>query len=76
MYSHSACTAEVFSLITATIPTILFYQAVTLLFMIPLFTGILCIVLALLASRTSSSLARHVGWIALILIPLASIFPF
>jgi hypothetical protein len=75
MYNHSTRTAQVLGLITATIPTIRLYQAVTLLSLVPLFRGIFCIVLGLFASNTSSPLARHVGWIAFVLILLAVLLP-
>ncbi len=45
MYKGSAWAAVVIGSLTATLPTIVLFQAVTYLFVVPLLLGLMCIIL-------------------------------
>src|SRR5438105_1363061 len=72
----SGVVAVIVGVFTASVPTFLLYQAVTFLFVIPLILGVLCILLGLVALRTDSSISRHAGWLALVILCIAVGVPF
>ena len=73
---NSPTIAVVIGVLTATIPTILLFRAVTFLCFVPLVFGSISILLGLLAFRTDSQLRRHVGWITIGLMFVAVSLPF
>jgi hypothetical protein len=68
--------AVVIGVLTATIPTIILFQGVTFLFVVPLALGIVCIHLGVVALRAEGKRLRHVGWLAVILMLVAVGLPF
>lgn len=76
MNKGSAWAAVVIGTLTATVPTFVLFQAVTFLFVVPLVLGLVCILLGVIALRTGGRFARHVGWIATILMLVAVVLPF
>jgi hypothetical protein len=76
MNRSSGWAAVIIGTLTATIPTVMLFQAVTYLFVVPLVLGLLCIVLGVTALRTEGTYGKHVGWIAVILMLVGVIVPF
>lgn len=76
MNKESGVAAIVIGVLTAAIPTFILFQAVTLLFVVPLLLGIFCISLGVVALRTESKLLRHAGWVAAIIMLIAIVVPF
>jgi hypothetical protein len=67
--------AVIIGLWTATGPTYLLWQAVSLLFLLPLTLGVVSIVIGVLAIRSDASYWRHVGWIAGVLFGMGILVP-
>ena len=76
MNKGSGRAAVVIGAVTATVPTFVLFQAVTYLFVVPLLLGLLCVLLGVAAHRTDRKFARHVGWVAVILMFIAIVLPF
>src|SRR6202158_6505662 len=72
----SSSVAIAFGVLTATVPTVLLFKAVTLLFMVPLFLGILCTLAGIIALRMPGKFGCHVGWVAAIICLTATVVPF
>jgi hypothetical protein len=75
MNSRPGVVAVIIGLWTATGPTFLLWQAVSLLFLVPLTLGLVIIVLGVLAIRSDARYWRHLGWISAILLAMAVIIP-
>src|SRR5437660_1703542 len=75
MNRGSAWVAVVIGTLTATLATFMLFQAATCLFVLPLELGLVCVLLGVTALRTEARYARHVGWIAVILM-LIAVLPF
>jgi hypothetical protein len=71
MNRSSAVVAMAIGVVTATIPTILLFQAVTYLFVVPLALGVLCVLLGGIALGSEGRLRRHIGWIAIVIMLVA-----
>jgi hypothetical protein len=76
MNRRSELSAVIIGALTATIPTFVLFQAVTFLFVVPVVLGMLCVLLGIIALRTGGKYVKHVGWVAVILMLFAVIFPF
>ena len=76
MYKGSAWAAVVIGSLTATLPTIVLFQAVTYLFVVPLLLGLMCIILGVIALSTGGRYGKHIGKIAVILMLIGTVFPF
>jgi hypothetical protein len=75
MNKVSGWLAVLIGVLTATIPTFMLMRVVTFLFFVPLVLGVLCVVLGVAALRTDRKFARHIGWIAAILMLIGVILP-
>jgi hypothetical protein len=76
MNTRSGTVAIAIGLLTATIPTIVLFQAVTFSFIVPLVGGIFCIGLGVVAIRSEGALLRHVGGYAGIIMLITIGVPF
>jgi hypothetical protein len=75
MNKVSGWVAVLIGILTATIPTFMLMGAVTFLCFVPLVLGLLCVVLGVAALRTDRKFARHIGWIAVILMLVGVCLP-
>lgn len=62
--------------LTALIPTVVLFVAVTYLFVIPLAIGLFCVFLGITVLLVDGEYAKHVGWIVAILAAVAWVAPF
>jgi hypothetical protein len=76
MNKRSGWAAIIVGTLLATLPTFVLFQMVTLLFVVPLVLGLLCVLLGVTALRKEGKFVRHVGWIAVTLMLVAVILPF
>ncbi len=76
MNKRSGWAAILVGILTATLPTFVLFQMVTFLFLVPLVLGLLSVLFGVTALRKEGKYGRHVGWIAVILMLLAVLFPF